>query len=197
MKTKLKIFLVCIVSGAILLTATFFFFLKCYLFIGNTSNPPDIRDITSNTLSFFSAIATIIAGIIAAYLFNDWKEQHNKQLFSNHAINVATLLCNERRMLDGINFWIPTTKPNDAIKFQKLINNVFDTLESNMPQYTLFIQLSEDNYLYQVLRSYQKELSLILSANHDDPKKNGAKLNEIRDINKEAIEILKSYIFIK
>ncbi|AVF08369.1 hypothetical protein J7S89_03465 [Acinetobacter baumannii] len=47
-----------------------------------------IQDSLSTTGSIFGAIATLGAAAVAAYLFNDWKEQHNKQVQNSFALQV-------------------------------------------------------------------------------------------------------------
>ncbi|WP_227505632.1 hypothetical protein [Acinetobacter calcoaceticus] len=47
-----------------------------------------IQDSLSTTGSIFGAIATLGAAAVAAYLFNDWKEQHNKQVQNGFALQV-------------------------------------------------------------------------------------------------------------
>ncbi|MBF7690657.1 hypothetical protein [Acinetobacter pollinis] len=172
-------------------------FLFLYLF----KNCTIVKDTLSNTVSFSSAAATIAAAIIAAHLFNDWKEQHNKQIFSNHAAAIAALLCNERRILDGVNFRLLASEQYSVIDFLKSINNVSNILDSNIPQYMLFIKLDKNNDLYEKILEYQQCLTSIAWAYHDnindDPKNHRAKITRIRNLNEEIIEVLKSYIFIK
>ena len=45
----------------------------------------NLKDALSMTASFFGGIATLVAAYVAAKLFNDWKEQHNKQVLAFEA----------------------------------------------------------------------------------------------------------------
>jgi hypothetical protein len=47
-----------------------------------------VQDSLSTTGGIFGAIATLAAASIAAYLFNDWKEQHNKTILAPEAIEI-------------------------------------------------------------------------------------------------------------
>lgn len=40
---------------------------------------------------YLSAFATLIAAMVAAYLFNDWKEQHNKEVLNKFRLNIYDL----------------------------------------------------------------------------------------------------------
>lgn len=59
---------------AILIMAIFAIFFKYW------GNVTAIKDSLTILSSFFGGFATLGAALIAAYLFNDWKEQHNKQV---------------------------------------------------------------------------------------------------------------------
>lgn len=52
-------------------------------------NPQEsLKEAISLTVSFMGVIATVIAALIAVLLFNDWKEQHNKQVQNNLSAQV-------------------------------------------------------------------------------------------------------------
>lgn len=48
----------------------------------------DLKDALSDTASFFGGIATLVAAYIATQLFNDWREQHNKQIMNTFGLKV-------------------------------------------------------------------------------------------------------------
>lgn len=48
----------------------------------------DFKDALSDTASFFGGIATLVAAYIATQLFNDWREQHNKQIMNTFGLKV-------------------------------------------------------------------------------------------------------------
>ena len=48
---------------------------------------PIVKDVLSNTVSFSSAAATLAAALIAAYLFNDWREQSKFEVKRDYALD--------------------------------------------------------------------------------------------------------------
>lgn len=67
-------FIVSIGISFIFTLITFWIF---YKYSGNYSAA---KDAFSTTGSYFGAITTLVASIIAAYIFNGWKAQHNKEI---------------------------------------------------------------------------------------------------------------------
>ncbi|MDC4571033.1 hypothetical protein NQ776_18135, partial [Acinetobacter baumannii] len=68
------------IIGLILLLLLICIFGILYFYWGNSKA---IQDSLSTTGSIFGAIATLGAAGIAAYLFNDWREEHNHNLKSS------------------------------------------------------------------------------------------------------------------
>jgi len=52
------------------------------------SSESALQDALSTTGSYFGAVATLGAAVIAAYLFNDWRDQHNKNVEAGICINI-------------------------------------------------------------------------------------------------------------
>lgn len=65
-----------------------FSFLMATFFVLAYSGPDAMKDALSTTGSYFGAVATLGTAIIAAFLFNDWKEQHNKNIDSQFCMKV-------------------------------------------------------------------------------------------------------------
>ena len=65
-----------------------FVFLMATFYILAYSGPSAMSDALSTTGSYFGAAATLGAAIIAAHLFNDWKEQHDKQIDNKFIMDV-------------------------------------------------------------------------------------------------------------
>lgn len=63
------------------------FFFTLWLYSYNDIQDP-LKESWSITFNSISAFATIGAAIIAANLFNDWKEQHNKTILAPEAIEI-------------------------------------------------------------------------------------------------------------
>lgn len=61
-----------------------FIFLMATFYILAFSDPNAMKDALSTTGSYFGAASTLGAAVIAAYLFNDWREQHNKIVESEY-----------------------------------------------------------------------------------------------------------------
>ncbi len=59
-------------------------FVSSYYFVlfDITPSPQPLKDALSITASFFGGFATLFAAYIASKLFNDWREQHNKQVLN-------------------------------------------------------------------------------------------------------------------
>ncbi|MDV7586174.1 hypothetical protein R4552_02065 [Acinetobacter baumannii] len=70
-----------------LITFSLIFSIFCILYF-SWGDLKAIQDSLSTTGSIFGAIATLGAAGVAAYLFNDWKDQHNKQVQSSFAVQV-------------------------------------------------------------------------------------------------------------
>ncbi len=75
-------------STVILVTsfATIFLFAIIFYLYGGGYN--SLKDALSMTASFFGGIATLVAAYIATQLFNDWKEQHDKQIDNKFIMDV-------------------------------------------------------------------------------------------------------------
>lgn len=69
-----------------------FSFLMATFFVLAYSGPDAMKDALSTTGSYFGAVATLGAAIIAAFLFNDWKEQHNKNLEKDAVYKILSTL---------------------------------------------------------------------------------------------------------
>lgn len=80
MKTDIKT-LIIDVCGWIASILIIFFFFTFWLYSHN-QNEQLLKDAWNITTSLLSGLATIGAAIIASRLFNDWRDQHNKQVNS-------------------------------------------------------------------------------------------------------------------
>ncbi|MFN7095152.1 MAG: hypothetical protein ACK4M7_07290 [Burkholderiales bacterium] len=65
-----------------------FVFLMATFLIFAYSSESALQDALSTTGSYFGAVATLGAAVIAAYLFNDWRDQHNKNVEAGICINI-------------------------------------------------------------------------------------------------------------
>ncbi|MGQ4639431.1 hypothetical protein ACUIJ0_12240 [Acinetobacter junii] len=78
MKVKTHILLINVAIGILLLTTITFFI----VWIGFPTSTPanSFKDALSFTASIFGGFTTFGATIVAGFLFNDWKDQHNKEI---------------------------------------------------------------------------------------------------------------------
>ena len=63
-----------------------------------------LKDSLSTASGFFGGITTLIAAYIASRLFNDWKEQHNKQVLATEAKETFKLIHKERDLIHQLKF---------------------------------------------------------------------------------------------
>jgi hypothetical protein len=84
MKFKKEIFQILI--AIILVTGLFTSFSWICIHYQNPSE--SAKETLSIAVSFMGVLGTIFAALIAVLLFNDWKEQHNKQIINNFGLQV-------------------------------------------------------------------------------------------------------------
>ena len=98
MDKDIKKFLVGICGGLTTITVCFFFLVYFIFFeLKNTSAFKDAMDLS---ISFFSAIATLGAAIIAAKLFETWKDTQSSSNRSELAKNIQMLLLRLKNLCD-------------------------------------------------------------------------------------------------
>lgn len=90
MKKDIKIVLIDTCGWIGSLSVIVFFFTLLLYSHNNIQDP--LKEAWSITFSSLSALATIGAAIIAANLFNDWKDQHNKTILAPEAIELYKLI---------------------------------------------------------------------------------------------------------
>lgn len=83
MKFKKEVFQILI---AIFLTALLFTSFS-WIVIHYQEPTDSVKEALSIAVSFMSVLATIFAALIAVLLFNDWREQHNKQVSNSIGLN--------------------------------------------------------------------------------------------------------------
>lgn len=76
------------VGGVII--SILFLMITFWIFYTYSNSPTSAKDALSTTASFFGGVATLWAACIAAYLFHDWKDQHNKNIQNNLILEVIT-----------------------------------------------------------------------------------------------------------
>lgn len=86
MKNEIRSLLINTCGWIVTISVVVFFF-TLWLFSYNDVEQ-SLKESWAITFSALSALTTIGAAVIAAYLFNDWKEQHNKQVQNNLSLQV-------------------------------------------------------------------------------------------------------------
>ncbi|WP_088458347.1 hypothetical protein [Acinetobacter soli] len=112
-----------IVIGLITLILIFSIFYILYFHWGESKF---IQDSLSTTGSIFSAVATLGAAGVAAYLFNDWKDEHNKIIESNSASELINLIIQIKVQLRLMNILLEDSEEDNQminIEISKIIDN--------------------------------------------------------------------------
>ena len=66
-------------GGALILSSTFLL-ITFFIFYQYAESLDLAKDALNTTGAFFGGVATLWAACVAAYLFNDWREQHNTEI---------------------------------------------------------------------------------------------------------------------
>ncbi|WP_353161971.1 hypothetical protein [Acinetobacter guillouiae] len=103
-------------------------------------NPSDsAKETLSIAVSFMGVLATIFAALIAVLLFNDWREQHNKQVSNSIGLkNLETFNEFEKKILE--------------------LRSYMSDFENILDDYQYFVEFT-DLYTDGNITSYQKILS--------------------------------------
>lgn len=216
MKKETKIFLIDICGYIVSISIVVFFF-TLWLYSFNNINDA-LKESWTIAFSCVSALTTIGAAIIAAYLFNDWKEQHNKQVIATEAKEVFRIFHYQRDSLHNFKFkysdcLVKENNPkklfwrSEADSFEQKFLNVFNKDQNNL---TAFCFLTEGHDVFEIMGKYRKEVSKLASLLSDKRAKSFSDttilnqneitelLNHIKDIEKvnaKLLNQLKTYIF--
>ena len=131
-------------------TAIFYFVTKCLKLSG---------DDLDAYVSLLSAGATLFAGFIAIYLFTDWKEQHNKVLFSHEAKDLWLNINDIENILIDLKLSLEKSSSmqlafSDLSSYHKKyaeLNSKIEIFENNLSK---FIALTKDLNLYAPYNQY-------------------------------------------
>ena len=138
------------ISGAIIISL-FFTLSLFWIFYEYSGSQNSTKDAISTLSGYFGGIATLWAAIIAAYLFNDWRIQHNKNLYNQFALR----LHQEYILLDKLirdfglhtceitpprtKWKIPFIKSKDVTSFSKKINELSNLSKNIDLQISVFL----------------------------------------------------------
>ncbi|MGN5723711.1 hypothetical protein ACNQO9_00505 [Acinetobacter calcoaceticus] len=197
------------IIGLILLFLLFSIFGILYFYWGSVQA---VQDSLSTAGSIFSAIATLGAASVAAYLFNDWKEQHNRTIIASEAKIAFKCIHAELQILRKIKRKVKVFNYSLFNPTQILENDELDkahvtlTNEVNKNQNNLseFVVLIDGRELFETIKLYYKSIN-DLNENRvewTDNKKTYEEIFESYDLkldklltdNLNILDNLKSYI---
>ncbi len=162
----------------------------------------------------YSGLVTIIAPLIAIYLFTDWKEQHNKKTLAEEAKLLLKKISQEHILIKTIinQFEMETYNPlcRFTITDVKLENKIkeYESLRStNIIDFHAFANIANSKETRKIMADYQNNGSFFYEYNEDCKKllkkhievekeyKN--KHSELIESCTKLIENLSSYIILK
>lgn len=178
-----------------------------------------LKDSLSAASGFFGGITTLIAAYIASRLFNDWKEQHNKQVLATEAKETFKLIHKERDLIHQLKFTcedISLNKSTKKISSYSLAsdfeNNLLNLFNENKDIMTSFCFLSQGQDIFGLMLNYRAEIDKFAKMLSDERSKPFSQttfltsesvvniLELIKDIEHKNCELLiglKTYIFVK
>ena len=119
--------------------------------------------------SVLSAVSTFFAASVAIYLFNDWKEQHNKTILAGEAKLAFSLLHNERNILHDMKYFLSNKfdqSPSELVNandsnLSHLPSKLTDMINTNRSKLAEFVFLIEGSELYSDLNKYRESVTLL------------------------------------
>lgn len=203
--------------GAVL-ALTITTFVVVFIAYGCSGVGDRLKETLTITIGFFGGFATLAAAYIAANLFNDWREQHNKQVLADEAKDTFHLFHKQRDVLHSLKYicqnimeekevthhsWNGIAKKYEE-KFLPLYNSDKDKMSS-------FCYLSKGQLVYDLTMDYWMEInnfSNYLSDKRNMPFSDTTFLNKdsslelfnilknVEDKNSKILNELKTYIFV-
>ena len=165
--------------------------------------------------SLLSAAATFFAAFIAAYLFNDWKDQHNKIILAGEAKLAFSLLHDERNILHDMKYVLSKKLEQSPSEYLNLYDSNLsplpDTLtnmvNTNRLKLAEFVFLIEGSQLHSDLNAYRESITLLnkdiavwkssFTTYKDVFEKYDSLIEESLRLNFIILQDLKSYILYK
>lgn len=129
-KPKIKPIFFSIVGGVII--SILFLMITFWIFYTYSTSPAAAKDALSTTASFFGGVATLWAACIAAYLFHDWKDQHNKNIDAQFCIKIYDFI-------DSANF--------DLITISGFLKDYFHLSDNDKKKYREVLKENGRNLL--------------------------------------------------
>jgi hypothetical protein len=209
---KFSFFVSLIISFAFLL-------ITFWIFYAYSWNADAAKDALSTTGSFFGAGATLGAAIIAAFLFNDWKDQHNKQVLAYEAKENFMLIHKERDIIHKLKFTCTDISQGNSNKYitwhsfsENFDKELLGQFNKNKDAMVTFCFLAHEQSIYNLLLEYRSEIEVITNfliekkkeqysdftaITEEDAANTLELLTAVETKNENVLNELKTYIFVK
>ncbi|MBB6363523.1 hypothetical protein [Acinetobacter lwoffii] len=206
--SKINPWALSVVGGVSIFAATYILFWALFLCF---DSPNAAREAINVLGSYFGGVATLWAAVVAAYLFTDWKEQHNKSIISNDAKTAFHLIHNERNLIHDIKFYLAEIENIDEYnlydyrdRLQSHFNNLIKNYNKNRYNLGEFINLTENSDFHKQYLIYGGFLNDFSTLHIQNIRKDTYGLRDAKDYIKEAellnnkiLTELKKYIFVQ
>lgn len=140
------------------------------LFPSISTNYNEFKEYATLYISLLSFGAAMFAGLAIFLVFHDWKDQHNKTVFSSMAKDVFNLLNAERKILNDAKFEIDDLDALDIynnIHLLDFIDKIFIDLASASNKHSLeiqgFMMLTMDEKAHNIYCDYREGLQEIFN----------------------------------
>lgn len=161
--------------------------------------------------NYFGGISTLWAAIVAAYVFTDWKEEHNKSIISTDARNAFHLIHNERNLIHDIKFSLAEIENIDEYnlsdyrdKLRSHRTHLIKIFNSNRENLGEFINLTENSDFHKQYLAYGSCLDTFATLDIHNIKKDTYALRDTKEhlkevelLNNKILTELKKYIFVQ
>jgi len=136
-------------------------FSQRHFFPSITDDFNEFKDYSALYIPLLSFCASMFAGLAIFLVFYDWKDQHNKIVYSSMAKEVFNILNVERKILNDASFFIKSLKNISSDNIYIILSQMEDiinklVLESNVNSTEIqgFITLTEDSFINDVYLNY-------------------------------------------
>lgn len=183
------------------------------------SHSSSLKDSLSIVSSLFGGIAALAAAYIASRLFNDWKEQHNKQILASEAKDNFKLIHKERDFIFQLKFTcedLSQNKLTEKVSWDSFAtvfeNGLINLYNINKDIMSSFYFLSKGQDIYKLMLDYHSEIEKVANFLFNEQAKPYSQttfitsqmaievlelMQGIETKNSDVLDGLKKYIFVK
>lgn len=116
--------------GVVIALTTFFLFAIGVILYFYWGDPSAVKDALSTTASFFGGFATLGAAVIAAYLFNDWRDQHNKAIVAEVAKQVLVTVNDDLNYVTKLTGFLRGIPPNTPLLHNDINERIIQEIKA-------------------------------------------------------------------